>query len=101
MASRKLKKHWERVRISLNRAASFIPEATKGSEHYRECVLYLEHNELELACDMLEETARNIGLIEPELWRSLRDACVSMELYEKAAFCAGIARGGLEVNDRY
>jgi hypothetical protein len=48
----------------------------KAIHHYQD---FLDHNELELACDMLELYAED-HRISREFWLALRDAPVKMEL---------------------
>jgi hypothetical protein len=44
---------------------------------------FLSHNELELACDMLESYAET-HTVNKEFWFALRDAAAKMELYDRA-----------------
>jgi hypothetical protein len=43
---------------------------------------FLSHNELELACDMLESCAGN-HTVSKEFWVALRDAAAKMELPDR------------------
>jgi len=59
----------------LNDAASH-----KALSQYEE---FLSHNELELACDMLESCAET-HTVSREFWFALRDAAAKMELHDRA-----------------
>lgn len=52
--------------------------------HLRQYYEFVEHNELELACDALEDaaTGRAVG---SEFWVALRDAAKKMQLDEHVA----------------
>ena len=52
----------------------------KAISQYKE---FLSHNELELACDMLESYAETHS-VNKEFWLALRDAADKMELYGRA-----------------
>lgn len=88
MASTELMKRWLATKALLRRAHAAIP----ASEEPQREVTYLrseftesiEHNELELALDALEE----LGELVPcrgGFWRDLERAAVMMELHKRAA----------------
>ena len=61
------------------RARSTLPEAAASTKAVRDCQEFLDHNELELACDMLEAYAQHHP-VSQEFWLALRDAARKMEL---------------------
>ena len=73
-------KSWDRTRAHLGRAAGLLPatpvESDTGArlDHYREL---LEHNELELALEVLEGLGA-MNTVPPEFWSHLRDAALEM-----------------------
>jgi hypothetical protein len=84
MASDELQALWAQIEADLRRARSFLPPDADSDPVVREYQEFLEHNELELACDMLEQYAeeRPMG---PAFWLALRDAAAKMSLQERAS----------------
>ena len=85
MPSDELLKSWKRTTGFLLDARSHLSEAAEGicGDEIHEFELYLQHNELELALDMLETAFEKSGL---ETWRVLELmalAAASMELFER------------------
>jgi hypothetical protein len=74
-----LPKLWASVKADLARARSTLPEDAVGHEAIRFYQEFLDHNELELACDMLDEYADDHP-VSKEFWSALRDAAVKMQL---------------------
>jgi hypothetical protein len=81
---------WELIAADLSRARSTLPADAASHETIRHYQEFLEHNELQLACDMLE-TYANHHAVTREFWYALRDAAAQMKLpdwaerYEKCA----------------
>lgn len=79
----KLKDMWRITRKHLHCAGSIAD--LLGSEDYRE---YLNHNELELAADVLMEEALERGEQPFSFWEALHHAYDNMKLEDKAQRCA-------------
>lgn len=87
MTSIRLQKSWRVTTAYLRRAASALPEfpgdeLERCSYLFSEYEQYLEHNEFELALDMLEE----LGAMLPcrgGYWRELERAAENMGLSER------------------
>ena len=89
-ASMDLPKLWAQIRADLEQARiTLLNDAAndKLMSHYEE---FLSHNELELACDMLESYAES-HRVAKEFWVALRDAATKMELYDRARRYEGFA----------
>jgi hypothetical protein len=71
-----LPKLWTLIKADLSRARSVLPVPDPHLSQYYE---FLEHNELELACDALEDAA-NGRAVGGEFWGALRDAAKKMQL---------------------
>lgn len=84
MASEELKALWASVAADLRRARSHLPPVADSSPVLREYQEFLDHNELELACDVLENLAEGLG-VDPAYWVALRDAATKMSLSERAS----------------
>jgi len=85
MASDELLRSWKRTEGFLLDARSHLSEAAEGicGDEIHEFEAYLQHNEFELALDMLEETFEKSGF---ETWRVLELmalAAASMGLFER------------------
>jgi hypothetical protein len=80
-----LPKLWESIKADLRRARNLLPNCSEDqhslSRYYEE---FLEHNELELACDAFEDSAKGRA-VSGEFWLALRDAAKKMRLDEHAA----------------
>lgn len=80
-----LPKLWESIKADLRRARNLLPNCLEDqhdlSRYYEE---FLENNELELACDALEDSAKDRA-VSGEFWLALRDAAEKMQLDEHAA----------------
>ncbi len=74
---------WALTGGDLMRARSTLPGSAANHEAIQQYEEFLGHNELELACDMLEEYARDQP-VSREVWLALRDAAARMELEERA-----------------
>ena len=72
---------WIRIEADLARARGMLPESTAGSTALQEFEHFLCHNELELACDMLQAYGEEHP-VTPEFWLALRDAAIKMKLPE-------------------
>ena len=78
-----LQKLWALIKADLGRARNLLPVSADQqslSQYYE----FLEHNELELACDALEESAED-RKVSPEFWFALRDAATKMQLRDHAS----------------
>ena len=78
-----LSKLWKSVEADLIRAAGTLPLAATSHEAIREYKEFLNHNELELACDKLESYAE-AHPVSNEFWFALRDAATKMQLPDRA-----------------
>jgi hypothetical protein len=93
MASPELIKLWKKIDADLRRARGTLPPEADDDFAVREYQDLLNHNELELACDMLEQYAED-HLVSREFWLALRDASVRMQLGDRAARYDGLAAAG-------
>lgn len=86
-----LRESWASTERDLARACQMLPDDAGNHEaisRYRE---YVEHNELELACDALEQYG-NEHPVPEEFWIALRDAALNMGLKDNASrFASRIA----------
>jgi hypothetical protein len=78
-----LPKLWARIRADLEQARSTLLNDTANDKVISQYKEFLSHNELELACDMLESYAET-HIVNKEFWLALRDAAAKMELYDRA-----------------
>lgn len=83
MASPELIELWKKINADLRRARGMLPPEAKNESAVREYQEFLDHNELELACDMLEVYAE-AHPVSREFWLALRDASVKMKLLDRA-----------------
>jgi hypothetical protein len=74
-----LPKLWALIETDLGRARSTLPDDALSHNAIRDCQEFLNHNELELACDMLEAYAEDHE-VSREFWLALRDAAIKMQL---------------------
>jgi len=70
---------WALIETDLARARGTLPEDALNHKAIRAYQEFLDHNELELACDMLEAYAED-HQVSREFWLALRDAAVKMQL---------------------
>jgi|SRR5580704_8845068 hypothetical protein len=77
-----LPKLWGLIRADLARARDFLPNHAASQEAIVRYQEFLDHNELELACDMLEAYAEKQE-VSREFWFSLRDAAARMNLFDR------------------
>src|SRR5262245_6049835 len=82
-ASMDLSEEWRQVSADLGRARSTLPNDAANHEVISQYEEFLSHNELELACDLLESYAET-HKVSKEFWLALRDAATKMELYDRA-----------------
>jgi len=78
-----LRSLWTAVEADLLRARNTLPAGAGTHRAVFEFQHYLEHNELELACDMLETYAKDCS-VSQDFWFALRDAAAKMELPDRA-----------------
>ncbi len=79
-----LPKLWALVKADLLRAWNLLPDSCNDSPILLRYQEFLEHNELELACDALENAAGDCSA-RRDFWLALRDAATKMHLEEAAA----------------
>jgi len=79
-----LPKLWALIKADLLRARNLLPKSYDDSQSLRQYYEFLEHNELELACDALEDSAKD-RTVSRDFWLALRDAASKMSLEENAA----------------
>jgi hypothetical protein len=83
MMSKDLSELWALIQADLQRARALLP-VRDDDPVIREYHDFLSQNELELACDMLEEYG--IGReVEPAFWLALKDAAIKMSLEARAS----------------
>ncbi|MDG9672100.1 hypothetical protein ONV78_30485 [Hahella sp. CR1] len=87
MSFRKLEKKWKVTIALLSEARAVLCDYAGGSKYIAEYDEYLDHNELELALDMLEEAALEATSKPPkEIWLKLKEAAKSMGLEDRCEF---------------
>jgi hypothetical protein len=92
-----LPKLWARIRADLEQTRSTFRNDAANDKAIWQYEEFLSHNELELACDMLESYAETHS-VNKEFWLALRDAAEKMELYGRARRNERIANSP-EAND--
>jgi hypothetical protein len=93
MASPELIELWKQIDADLRRARGTLPREAANDSAVLEYEDFLDHNELELACGMLEDYAERHP-VSREFWLALRDASVKMQLQGRAARYDGRASAG-------
>ena len=93
MAGPSLRKLWSQIEADLRRAAGLLPSSAAADRAVIEYREYLDHNELELACDMLETYAED-HLVPDDFWSALADAAEKMKLADRASYYRGRVGGG-------
>jgi uncharacterized protein YjcR len=79
-----LPKLWALIEADLIRARKMLPSSAAGDPTIREFEGFMDHNELQLACDMLEHYGKH-NLVSAEFWLALRDAATKMQLADRAS----------------
>ncbi len=74
---------WALVKADLLRARNLLPDSCDELPSLRRYYEFVEHNELKLACDALEESAKDWA-VSSGFWVALRDAALKMELQRSA-----------------
>jgi DNA-binding SARP family transcriptional activator len=74
---------WAQIRVDLDQARSTLLNDAANDKAISQYEEFLSHNELELACYMLESYAETHS-VNKEFWLALRDAADKMELYGPA-----------------
>ncbi|MFZ0772855.1 MAG: hypothetical protein WCA49_00220 [Candidatus Sulfotelmatobacter sp.] len=87
-----LPKLWALIEADLTRARSMLPSSADGDPAIREFGGFLDHTELELACDMLEHYGEH-NVVSAEFWLALRDAATKMQLADRASQYEKYAKG--------
>lgn len=83
MASPEQLELWTKIAADLRRALATLPLEAANDASVRDYQDFLDHNELELACDMLESYADGHAVTR-EFWLALRDASTKMQLHDRA-----------------
>lgn len=82
-----LERKWKITIAILSEARALACECQGVGKYIAEYDEYLDHNELELALDMLEEAAIEAkGIPQKEVWIKLREAAESMGLDNRFEF---------------
>ena len=74
---------WSSIKADLAKARNTLPQSSDNHELIVRYQEFLDHNELELACDVLAEFAKNFSA-KAEFWIALRDAAIKMKLSDQA-----------------
>ena len=74
---------WTLIRADLTRARNTLPDGAASHNAVVEYEEFLNHNERELACDMLEVYAQG-QRVSKEFWLALGDAAARMQLPDRA-----------------
>lgn len=74
---------WAQIRADLQQARRTLSKHAANDQAISQYNEFLTHNELELACDMLESYAVT-HTVNKEFWLALRDAAAKMQLYDRA-----------------
>lgn len=74
---------WKAVTADLVRARATLPKVAASHQAVRLYQDFIDNNELGLACDMLEEYAKEYP-VNSDFWFALRDAAMKMELPDQA-----------------
>jgi hypothetical protein len=74
---------WIQIASDLARARNTLPENAATHSAVKEYEDFLSHNELQLACEALEEYAKSEP-VTMDFWLALRDAATNMQLPEHA-----------------
>jgi hypothetical protein len=82
---------WRLVEADLKQARNTLPGNAASDQIIQLYEEFLAHNELELACDMLEEYAKDHAA-GAEFWLALRDAAIKMQLLDRASRYEGYAQ---------
>jgi hypothetical protein len=77
-------KLWTLIRADLARARSTVPGVAASHSTIDQYQDFLDHNEFELACDMLEAYAED-HCVSRDFWLALRDAATKMHLSDRAS----------------
>jgi hypothetical protein len=75
---------WAAIECDLTNARQMLRSDAAKNEAIRRYQEFIEHNELELACDALESYA-NENPVPIAFWIALRDAAMKMNLLDNAA----------------
>jgi hypothetical protein len=75
---------WQLVTADLVRARNLLPKDVANHPAIRQYEAFLDRNELELACDMLESYAEKHPVTK-DFWVALRDAAAKMKLGDAVA----------------
>jgi hypothetical protein len=79
-----LRELWALIEADLVRARSTLPNDAASHKAIRGYQEFLDHHELELACDTLSAYAEDHPVTR-EFWLALRDAATKMQLPERAS----------------
>jgi hypothetical protein len=79
-----LRNLWALINADLKRARNMLPDDAASDATIRGYQEYIDQNELELACDMLEAYAMDHEASR-EFWFALRDAATKMDLSDRSS----------------
>ncbi len=83
---------WTQIRTDLQRARNTLPSNATDHAAISQYEEFLSHNELQLACEMLESYGQS-HTVSKEFWVALRDAAAKMNLSGLAGRYEGFASG--------
>ena len=74
---------WALIESDLTRARNTLPNATASDTVILQFHEFINNNEFELACDMLDAYSEE-HLVTKDFWIALRDAAIKMQLPDRA-----------------
>jgi hypothetical protein len=86
-----LPKLWALVEADLVRARSTLPDEAASNKVICMYQDFLDHNEVELACDILEEYSKE-HQVSREFWLALHDAAIKMQLPKAKRYVLALLR---------
>ena len=75
---------WALIEQDLSRARDTLPGSALADPTIRQYQEFIDHNELELACDMLGYYGEH-NMVSQDFWLALRDAAAKMQLADLAS----------------
>ena len=72
------------IESDLTGARNMLPNSAQSNPTVCQYQEFIDHNELELACDMLEHYGEN-NPVSAEFWLALHDAATKMQLADRAS----------------
>ena len=74
-----MRERWVLIEADLSHERNTLPDLAASHQSIRLYQEFIEHNELQLACDTLESYAKDHP-VRREFWLALRDAATKMKL---------------------